>query len=203
MEPISVGDLFLWLAISGNIAVEAFIYPNEGSSFARRPSRKLTITLRFPSALRMASSVMDIARQARDTAEQPLLPNQTANIDGNLARRDLLVLADNAIEVFLNALEPEIPVTDPFLSGLNYTRSQNDYVIDVGQIINNVSIGGIRELEAVSNRTADLRLGLDRDVSEGEMVALSLNGDDRDDVLVFFSRTGGVLEGLLLLSNGP
>ncbi|MFM1897327.1 MAG: hypothetical protein RLZZ385_2401 [Pseudomonadota bacterium] len=203
VEPISVGDLFLWLAISGNIAVEAFVYPNEGSSFARRPSRKLTVTLRFPSALRMASSVLDIARQARESADTPLAPSQAAQLDDNLQSRDLLVMAGDAIDVFLNTLEPETPVTDQFLSGMNYSRSRDDYVIDVGEIINNVSVGGSRELAIAGSREPDFRIGLSRGIGAGDFVPLMLDADGRDDILVFFSRSGSQLEGLLLLSSAP
>ena len=30
VENISVADIFVWLAFSGSIAIEAFIYPNDG-----------------------------------------------------------------------------------------------------------------------------------------------------------------------------
>ncbi|MEX2130559.1 MAG: hypothetical protein WD772_03665, partial [Pseudohongiellaceae bacterium] len=200
VEPVSVGDLFLWLAISGNIGVEAFIYPNEGSSFARRPTRKLTVTLRFPSAIRLVTSVMQIASDARESETAPLIPARIANIDNNPVSRDLLVMMDNSIEVFLNMIEPANG-DEQFLSGLNYSRSRDNYEIDVGEIIGNVSINSNLELERVRGRVADYRIALDQVVSNGDIVPLALNEDERDDMLVFFRRQDGVLEGMLLLSR--
>ena len=49
VESISVGDIFVWLALSGSIAIDAFIYANNGERFERRPARKVTVDLKFPS----------------------------------------------------------------------------------------------------------------------------------------------------------
>src|SRR5690606_34177991 len=65
VDQVSLGDVFLWLAVSGTINIEAFIYPNEGEQFARRPSRRITVALRFPSVVRMMGSVEDIRERAR------------------------------------------------------------------------------------------------------------------------------------------
>ena len=59
VEPISVGDLFIWLALSGSINVEAFVYRNDGERFASRPARKITVALKFPSAVRVLTSEIE------------------------------------------------------------------------------------------------------------------------------------------------
>src|SRR5690606_3194505 len=59
VETISIGDLFVWLALSGTLDVEVFIYRNEGTQFSRRPARKLTLAVKYPSALSLLGTAMD------------------------------------------------------------------------------------------------------------------------------------------------
>jgi len=200
VETISVGDVFLWLALSGSIAVEAFIYPNQGESFARRPARKITVDLKFPSALRLATQAMDIAREAREGSDQPSLPNVAANVDNSLEREDLLVLAGNRLDVFLNSVVP-VTRTDPFLDGLGYSRERDEYEIDIRDVIDNVSINGDAELESVSTRSADFQLTVDGEINNGDVIPIELNGDGLDDVFIFTRRDRVQIHGLLLLSG--
>jgi len=200
VETVSVGDLFLWLALSGDITVEAFIYPNEGQRFARRPARRLTVNLKFPSALRLAGQAMDIAREARESGERQPPPTVTANVDSTVDREDLLVLANNSLEVFLNSIEP-VTRTDPFLDGLGYSRNRDDYEIDLREIISNVSINGTAELDSVAGRNADHVLAIDGAITAGDLINVELNGDQRDDIFVFTRRDNVQIEGLLLLSG--
>jgi len=200
VETVSVSDVFLWLALSGDVAVEAFIYPNNGQNFARRPTRKITVELAFPSALRLASSAMGIAREAREFAEQPTPPNAIANIDSDTSQQDFLMLLDNQLQVFLNVIEP-VTRTDPFLDGLNYSREQDNYRIDVREIIENVAINGGPELAAAQSRSPDLSLDIAADSIEKDIIPVELNGDNLDDLLIFVERTDTHIHGILLLSN--
>lgn len=200
VETISVGDVFLWLALSGSIAVEAFIYPNQGQSFSRRPNRKITVELKFPSALRLASEAMSIAREARESSEQPTPPNVTANVDDSMEREDLLVLAGNQLDVFLNSVIP-VTRTDPFLDGLGYTRERDEYEIDIRDVIDNASINGDADLESVSGRNPDSRLTIDGEINSGDVIPIELNGDGLDDIFVFTRRDRVQVRGILLLSG--
>ena len=113
---------------------------------------------------------------------------------------DLLVLAENRLDVFLNSVVP-VTRTDPFLDGLGYSRERDDYEIDIRDVIDNVSINGDAELEAVSNRSADFQLSIDDEVSSGDVIPIELNGDGLDDVFVFTRRDRVQIHGLLLLSG--
>ncbi|MEZ5492673.1 MAG: VCBS repeat-containing protein [Gammaproteobacteria bacterium] len=200
VETISVGDIFLWLALSGSIAVEAFIYPNEGERFARRPSRRITVDLKFPSALRLASQAMNIAREARESGAEPAPPNILADLDNDPERQDLLVLADSRLDLFLNAVAP-VTRTDPFLDGLGYTRSQDQYEIDIRDVLDNIAINETEELQSVQGREADQQLILDGEITAGDIIAVELNNDGLDDVFVFTRRDNVQISGILLLSG--
>ncbi|MDO7640047.1 MAG: VCBS repeat-containing protein, partial [OM182 bacterium] len=108
VEPISVGDIFVWLALSGSISVEAFVYRNQGDAFARRPARKISVALKFPSVIRLASSLRQIADEARSSTETTDTLSGAAQLDGqeqDVARDDLMLLAGTRLSLFLNVIE--------------------------------------------------------------------------------------------------
>lgn len=202
IEPISVGDLFLWLAISGSVKVEAFVYHNEGNSFARRPARQLTVALKFPSAVRMISSFIDIRKEADAVQETQIIPTTVANISGVSSSKDLLVLLDTQLQIFLNTIEPT-PDTpdDQFLASLNYSRNRNSYEIDVRRIIDEFEIKQNSELTRVAGRNPDHSVTLSQAIRNGDLMAKNLNGDAMEDVFVFLERGTETITGILLLSD--
>jgi len=200
VEPISVGDLFVWLALSGSVAIEGFVYPNEGQRFTRRPSRKLTVDLKFPSVVRLATTAMSMADELQATQSAEVIPVQAANIDGNLSNQDLLVLLNNGIEVFLNSIEPE-PDTEDFLGTLGYSRDRDNYEINIREIIESVVLVSNPELEQVKDRSADYSLTLDTEIITGDIVVANLNNDDLDDIFVFTEHSDSHIKGILLISQ--
>lgn len=200
VESISVGDIFVWLALSGSIAIEAFIYPNEGERFARRPARQITVDLKFPSAIRLATSVRNIRNSADDSQTQPSTPATVATINGDVSKRDLLVLLDRQLQIFLNSIAAE-PETRPFLGSLGYSRTRNNYEIDIRQIIDNVSVTANPLLEQVQGRTADLVIDIPKDIVVGDIIPARLNRDNVDDILVFTDMDDSHINGMVLLSK--
>ena len=202
VEPISVGDLFLWLAISGSINVEAFVYRNEGDSFARRPARQITVALKFPSAVRLLSSVVDIREQARAVRDTQTIPTTVANLSGVGNARDLIVLLEQQVQVFHNAVEATPPpAEDRFLASLDYARNRDNYEIDIRRIIDEFEIEQNSELNAVQGRTPDQQLTLEQAMRNGDVQPVSLNSDERDDLLLFLQRGRDAITGILLLST--
>ena len=200
VEPISVGDIFIWLALSGSIAVEAFIYPNEGERFSRRPTRKLTVNLQFPSVIRLATSFQQITSEARETLDREVIPTSTANIDNDLDHEDLLVLVNNQVNIFLNSIEPE-DESSPFLGGLGYIRERDEYAINIREIIDNIAIGTNPLLARIDDRVADMSIDLNTIVENGDIIAVRLNNDMLDDVFVFSDHSSSHIRGILLLSK--
>lgn len=202
IEPISVGDLFLWLAISGSVNVEAFVYRNEGESFARRPARQVTVALKFPSAVRMISSVVDIREQARAVENSSIIPTAVANISGVGNALDLIVLLDEQVQIFHNSIAPTPPLAeDRFLASLNYSRTRNDYEIDVRRIIDDFEIAQNKELRTVEGRAPDQSFALQQAMRNGDLMSVKLNADDRDDLFVFLERGKERITGIVLLST--
>lgn len=202
IEPISVGDIFLWLAISGSVNVEAFVYRNEGENFARRPARKVTVALKFPSAIRMLSSAVDLREQARSASEAPHMPSIAAHISGVDSAQDLLVLIDEQLQVFHNTIEPT-PAADEdrFLASLNYSRGRDNYEIDIRRIIDEFEIERHSDLRAVEGRAPDQTLSLAQAIRNGDLMAVTLNNDDYDDLFIFIERGQERIIGTLLLSR--
>lgn len=199
VEPISVSDIFVWLALSGSIAIEAFIYPNEGERFSRRPSRKLTVDLKFPSVLRLTSSFRSIDEElsATDTDEYPI--STIGNFDNEPSRADLLALIDNQLAVFLNNIEPESEDTE-FLGALGYTRDRDNYEIDIKEVIEDALVTINQSRSSIDQLSADLTIPLPVDTAVSDIVTAKINNDDSDDIFVFDAGIGGQITGLLLLS---
>ena len=199
VETVSVGDIFLWLALSGNISVEAFIYLNDGERFGRRPNRKITVNLKFPSVIRLATTVMNIANEARELENNEPIPTGTADLDANFDNQDLLVLINNNLEIFLNSIEPEVD-TDLFLGALDYTRERDNYELDINKIIDNVSVSGNPDLVRLGEQKADINIELNEQVIDGDIIPVQLNGDNLDDIFIFTEHSGNQIKGILLLS---
>jgi len=203
VEPISVGDIFLWLTVSGSIKIDAFVYINDGEQFQRRPSRRITVTLKLPSGLSALKTAMDFEKQAIASGEVPVIPTAIANIDSFDASHDLLALLDDQVQIFLNAIEKreEIDEETQFLNYLDYSRSKDKYEIDLREIIKNISFARNAELQSVSGDEPDYRIPLDEIVEEGGIITAELNADGLDDVFIFLERSSVQIRGILLLSN--
>jgi len=208
VESISVGDIFVWLALSGSIAIEAFIYPNDGERFARRPSRKVTIDLKFPSVISLTSTFRDIARELDDARLEEETFSRLASLDDNIEQQDLILMAGNQIQIFLNSIQPEIvldndSVSDSvlFLGALDYSRERDNYEFNIRDVIENIAIRDNRHLEAIAERTADSVIELSQGVVSGDIIPVALNKDDLDDVIIFTETSSSHIRGLLLLSN--
>jgi hypothetical protein len=200
VEPISVSDIFVWLALSGSIAIEAFIYPNEGKRFARRPARKLTVSLKFPSVIRLASSVRGIEEQVSATDTEEYLVSTTGNFNDEIARGDLLALIDNQLALFLNSIEPQSEDTE-FLGALGYSRDQDSYEIDIREIVDNALEDLNQSRSRVDKLNPDLTIPLSLTSSVNDIITVKINGDDTDDIFVFEAGISGQIAGLLLLSG--
>ena len=204
VENISVGDIFVWLALSGSIAIEAFIYPNDGEKFARRPSRKITIDLKFPSAIKLTSSFRDIQRELDDASLEEEALSSLASLDDEINQQDLILMINNQLQFFLNSIQAQdIPDknSDLFLGSLNYSRERDDYEFNIRDIIEDIALAGNRHLDAVADKTADSVIELSLDVVNGDIIPLALNKDERDDVIIFTEADSSHIRGLLLLSN--
>ncbi len=203
VEPISLGDVFLWLTVSGRIDVDAFVYLNDGEQFQRRPSRRVTVTLKLPSGISAFNTAMDFEKQALERGDVPLIPTALANIDHIRSSHDLLALLDDQVKIFLNAIEKEDEVDeeDQFLSYLNYSRDKDNYEIDIRKIIENFSFVENADFQSVSERRADYRIPLGETVEEGAIITAELNDDGLDDVFIFLERNSKQIRGILLLSN--
>jgi hypothetical protein len=200
VEPISVSDIFVWLALSGSIAIEAFIYPNEGERFARRPARKLTVSLKFPSVIRLAGSVRGIEEQVSATDTGEYLVSTTGNFNNEPAKADLLALIDNQLALFLNSIEPQSEDTE-FLGALGYSRDQDSYEIDIREIVDTALEDLNQRRSSIESLSPDLTIPLSLNTSVNDIITVKINADGTDDIFIFEAGISGQIGGLLLLSS--
>lgn len=204
VESISVGDIFVWLALSGSIAIEAFIYPNDGERFARRPSRKVTIDLKFPSVISLTSTFRELEKELDDSRSSEETYSSLANLDDNIDQQDLILMVNDQVQFFLNSIQAEeVPEEESelFLGVLDYSRERDNYEFNVRDVIENIAIGSNRHLDAIADKAADSTIELSQPASLGGIVPVTLNTDGRDDVIIFTESDGSHIRGLLLLSK--
>ncbi len=200
VESISLGDVFLWLVLSSDIAVEALIYPNDGERFARRPSRRITVSLQIPSLVGLAGDFRDLTEAADATRSADIVSTAAARLDGERDNLDLLVLMDRQLQVFFDSIRPE-PEETEFLGALDYSRGRNDYRIDLRAMIDDISVGENRHLREVEGRTADLNIDIGPAADAGEVLTANLDGDEVADVLVLARGDDGHITGTIFLSR--
>ena len=211
VEPISVGDIFVWLALSGSISVEAFVYRNQGDAFARRPARKISVALKFPSVIRLASSLRQIAEDARAATETTDTLTGVAQLDGSVdkpvdvsgdasldtIRDDLMLLVGNRLSLYLSAIEAAPAPT--FLGALGYSPDRDDYAIDLKGVVDAAMVSS-DPLDGI-NSAPNLEIDLSAVTGTGGLVSARINQDNRDDIFVFTAMTPDAIEGILLLSD--
>lgn len=210
VESISIGDAFLWLALSGSIEVEAFIYRNEGDQFARRPARKLTLDVKFPSILRLISTASSFEDEL-ENSEAIVRPSVFLNIDRN-DYDELIVLLDERIDIFMDAREQkagegpseeeiEAEVELSILTFLDYEPDKDNYEVNIREILDKLVFNRNLNTELVAGREANLQISLSDSAEVGDIFTLELNQDGVDDIVIFLERGDTNITGLLLLSS--
>ncbi len=200
VETISLGDVFLWLVLSSDIAVEALIYPNDGQRFSRRPSRRVTVSLQIPSLVGLAGDYRELSEAAESTRGADLVSSATGHLDEQVDALDLLVLMDRRLQVFYNRIAAE-PERGEFLGALGYSRERDDYRIDLRAMIDDISIGENRHLREVAGLDADFTLDPGAAADNGEVLAAQLNDDGIADIFLLARDEGGNIAGMVLLSR--
>jgi hypothetical protein len=211
VESISIGDLFVWLALSGSLDVEVFIYRNEGTQFTRRPSRKLTVAVKYPSALSLLGTVMEVDKTIRAAEESAVKPSVMSNVNQNTLD-EMVVLMNDRLEIFLDVKEPQDQqVLTPeqrqkkeeqlILAFLGYAPGRDQYEINIRKIIDEVMAKTNASTDLIAGRTADMQLALGNTTDTGDVFAVDLNKDGIDDFVVFLDGDEERINGLLLVSD--
>ncbi|MFK7865111.1 MAG: FG-GAP repeat domain-containing protein [Pseudohongiellaceae bacterium] len=199
VEPISVSDIFVWLALSGSIAVEAFVYPNQGERFARRPARKLTVNLKFPSVMRLVSSYGGLQDELEsDTAGESLLSG-SGDFKPDLPQQDLVALIDQQLLFFMGKLEAD--EDSEFMSALGYSRTVDNYEIDIKSILDEALATLNPSPASIDQRSADQIINLATEINPEELITAQVNGDSIDEIFIFRAPVGGQISGILLTSD--
>jgi hypothetical protein len=199
VEPISVGDIFVWLALSGSINLEAFVYRNQNGNFARRPARKVTVSLKFPPVTRLASSFSQARESIRNTADRYTEQTLRINRNSNQFTDDLAHYTGEKINIFFNNLEKENRDAD-FLSSVGYTPERDSYEIDLRSVIDGIKNQKDPLLKNTLGKKADIVVQLDSFWQNAKIFALRLNSDSNDDFILLNAVSDQWIDGILLLS---
>lgn len=200
IEDVSLGNLFLWLAVSGSVDMEIFVYKNRGKRFASRPHRKITVNIKFPSILRSVDIVT--AAMEPETDQTPIRIAK-AQLDGKTSSEDLALLRDRSLALFVNASSEDGNGSFFGLSG--YSRDKDRYVYDLAEVLENPAIAAGYDWDKIDGKQPDLSLAFPEnfrpDLNTADLVVRDMNNDGSDDFFVLSERDEKSVSGLLLLSQ--
>ncbi|MCW8195047.1 VCBS repeat-containing protein [Proteobacteria bacterium 005FR1] len=202
IEDISLANLFLWLAISGSVEVETFVYKNQGDRFASRPHRKVTLSVKFPSILRS----VDLVNSAIEAEPgiQKVVRATRAQLDGAESPFELAVIDKDSLAIYSNVIDEK--GEQRFLGQSDFRRDKDNYDYDLGAVLASPASSANRDLQRIQGRKPDLMIPYQRgmtiaDQSQADLFAWEMNGDGRDDFFVLTGLDGNTVSGLLLLSK--
>lgn len=215
LPDVSVGDIFTWLVFSKKLDLDCFIYKNRGETFERRPGRKVTLTLKLPSVLKL----MNFANDERNSEQNPeSVMVARVNLSEGRHNKDRLVLRDNTIQGFQMQDDTQDGEIDEdvfnemldLFDRLGFTMEEDHYIMDVDKMMENLPELGNFELLALMNEQPDFSIdiapylnntGKEKTANEQSISAVDMNGDDRDDIFLFTNRDDSSVSGALFLSR--
>lgn len=209
IQDISIGDIFTWFVFSKDITFEIYIYKNQGKQFAKRPGRKLTVTLKLPSFLKINSFM----NKQKNSEYKPVSTRAVrANLFESQSHEDLLVMRANTIEGFLKAANTGLEKEQilEMLKFLGLSETNDDLTLDLEDMMQNPSESGNIQLLAVKDKQPDFKIDIipyktdtsqDATAVEQDIAAVDLNGDNRDDIFLLTDRDETSVAGTLFLSR--
>ena len=218
LQEISVGDIYTWLMFSKDIDIDFFIYKNQGKEFEKRPSRKVTLTMKLPSVMKIMNYVNDL----KDSEQNPVNIIVTgADLSKTQTRTDRLVLRDNTIQGFqmkdgmpFNQIDQmdETRLNEMFnlIDRLGFSKKEDHIVMDIDKMMKNLPELGNFNLLALKDEQPEFAIDITpylnntvngKESVEQSISAVDLNGDNIDDIFLFTDRDENNVAGTLFMSR--
>lgn len=215
LPDISVGDIFTWLVFSKNLDIDFFIYKNRGEIFEKRPGRKITLTLKLPSVLKLFKFANDEQNSEQNPASIMVVH---AALNETRHKKDRLVLRDNTIQGFQAQDDTQDDEIDEdvfneimdLLDRLGFSLNEDHYILDIDKMMENLPELGNFELLALIDEQPDFSIDItpylnntvkEKAALEQSISAVEMNGDSRDDIFLFTNRDDNGVSGTLFLSR--
>ena len=198
VETVSIGDVFLWLVASGSLDVDVFVYRFEGERLARRPTRRLDLTVRFPSILNLIEEGKRVGEQLGKDVE---LPATVADLRGSGEPRDIVVLSDGAFRAYHDRVG-EVGPQPTLFELLGYRSDRDEYTVDLHRMDDLLVLLRNDLGERVDGVQPSFRVPMAELGDSPGLWARDLDGDGRDEVLVIHHHSSGNLRGSVLWSRG-
>lgn len=216
LPDISVGDIFQWFVFSKDLDVDFFIYKNLGREFVKRPGRKITLTVKMPSALKLFSFFNDLDNREQNPSNITVVPANLGKTENN--KNDRLVLRDNTIQGFrLNdsrnidqLSEEQFNEIIDLMNRLGFVINEDHYVIDMEKMMKNLPELGNFNLLELKDKQPVFKIELlpylnnphkDTKAAEQGIAAVDLNSDSLDDIFLFTDRDNNNISGTLFISR--
>jgi hypothetical protein len=162
VQDISVGDIFTWFVFPKDIDIDFYIYKNQGREFEKRSSRKVTLTLKFPSALKIYNFVNDLKDSDISSSDIKIV---RANLSGTEMIKDRLLLKENTIKGF--EIEDDIKIDEfdetqfneimKLFDRIGFTIKEDHYIMDIDKMMKNLPELGNFEMLALKDEQPEFK----------------------------------------------
>lgn len=195
VEQVGLGQVIRWLILPGNLEFEFFTYENNGGLFSRKPTRRNLIALKIPRILSLLDDVEEIEEEFERQRE---ISARRFDLDGDGARNDVVDLIDGKIRFFRDCAEPEDKRFASLRSGSMESIVESFLLEDLDALDDDetrtIDLGGYAEWsfspgatlrESTKGKQAAVEVNALGSDSKFELRVLDLNGDQRDDLIVW------------------
>ncbi len=214
VQDISLGDILSMFIIKKDINIEGFIYKNKGNVFEKRPARKITLTIKIPSIIKIIDLVKELEKMETNSGNTSLVK---ASLQDNHKNTDRVLFKNDAIQFYLGEHEKEELNEDQiskfldFISEYGISRDKDHFTIDAEKLLKNIpeleKVGPayeIKDKKAVFNIDVTPYIKNTRDNKrsvKSNIAAIDLNGDKCDDIILFTDRDETSVYGTMFISQ--
>ena len=195
---VSLGRVLLLFAVPQAFRMQILIFEQVDGLFTKRPEHSVEVSIKVPRLLGMIQKAKKFEKSIEDSEDEDTAPTLFTQLDG-IAEREVLMIADNELRLYWNALAAQQKVTaDDLIDQLKSLPKKID--IDIGELMDTF----MSTQSPVANLTQVDPIVLKRleAISKvQDLMGLDMNADDLDDFFVFENQNEERVSGVLMLSQ--
>jgi len=105
VESLSLGQAIRWLVLPGSLDFDVYTYVNEGGHFSRRPSKRVTLSIRIPRIFSLLEEVEEFQQELEVRRD---VPARLIAFDADGLRNDVVDVVAGELRVYRDAAPDDL-----------------------------------------------------------------------------------------------